>query len=96
MLPNVEILLRLLCAAALGSIIGFERERLLWTAGIRTHMLVCVGACLIMIVSAYGFSETLAHSMSFSILRGLRRKWSQASAFSARVQSWRAARLFED
>ncbi len=60
MLPNVEILLRLLCAAALGSIIGFERERLLWTAGIRTHMLVCVGACLIMIVSAYGFSETLA------------------------------------
>lgn len=59
MLPNIEILLRLLCAAALGSIIGFERERLLWTAGIRTHMLVCVGACLIMIVSAYGFSETL-------------------------------------
>lgn len=60
MLPNVEILLRLPCAAALGSIIGFERERLLWTAEIRTHMLVCVGACLIMIVSAYGFSETLA------------------------------------
>jgi putative Mg2+ transporter-C (MgtC) family protein len=58
-LPSVEILLRLLCAAALGSIIGFERERLLWTAGIRTHMLVCVGACLIMIVSAFGFSESL-------------------------------------
>jgi hypothetical protein len=23
-------------------LVGFERERLLWAAGIRTHMLVCV------------------------------------------------------
>lgn len=58
-LSNTETLIRLLTAAALGSIIGFERERLLWTAGIRTHMLVCVGACLIMIVSAFGFSEVV-------------------------------------
>jgi putative Mg2+ transporter-C (MgtC) family protein len=58
-LPYLEVLGRLLCAAALGSIIGFERERLLWTAGIRTHMLVCVGACLIMIVSAFGFDDSL-------------------------------------
>lgn len=58
-LPSLEILLRLLCAAALGSLIGFERERLLWTAGIRTHMLVCVGACLFMIVSAFGFQDSL-------------------------------------
>jgi putative Mg2+ transporter-C (MgtC) family protein len=28
--------------AALGSLIGFERERLLWATEIRTHMLVCV------------------------------------------------------
>jgi putative Mg2+ transporter-C (MgtC) family protein len=59
-LPNYEVLLRLGVAAVCGSIIGFERERLLWTAGIRTHMLVCVGACLIMIVSAYGFSDSLS------------------------------------
>jgi putative Mg2+ transporter-C (MgtC) family protein len=57
-LSNWEILERLLIAAALGSLIGFERERLLWAAGIRTHMLVCVGACLFMIVSAYGFSAS--------------------------------------
>ena len=31
----------------------------LWAAGIRTHMLVCVGACLFMIVSAYGFAPVL-------------------------------------
>jgi putative Mg2+ transporter-C (MgtC) family protein len=56
LLSQWETLARLLLAAGLGSLIGFERERLLWTAGIRTHMLVSVGACLFMIVSAYGFS----------------------------------------
>lgn len=59
LLSNSETLLRLFLAAALGSLIGFERERLLWTAGIRTHMLVCVGACLFMFVSAYGFAGSL-------------------------------------
>jgi len=60
-MPESEMLIRLLAAAALGSLIGFERERLLWAAGIRTHMLVCVGSCLIMIVSQYGFSSILTH-----------------------------------
>jgi putative Mg2+ transporter-C (MgtC) family protein len=59
MLPDWELLLRLVMAAILGSAIGMERERLLWAAGLRTHMLVCVGACLIMIVSAFGFTTTL-------------------------------------
>ncbi|WP_441276520.1 MgtC/SapB family protein [Tardiphaga sp. 172_B4_N1_3] len=61
MLAEPEMLLRLFSAAALGSLIGFEQERLLWAAGIRTHMLVCVGACLIMLVSQYGFSNILTH-----------------------------------
>lgn len=60
LLSNADTLARLLLAAVLGSLIGFERERLLWAAGIRTHMLVCVGACLFMIVSAYGFADSLA------------------------------------
>ena len=59
MLPNWEMIARLLCAAVLGGAIGFERERLLWAAGLRTHMLVCVGSCLIIIVSAYGFQDVL-------------------------------------
>jgi putative Mg2+ transporter-C (MgtC) family protein len=58
-LSHQDVLIRLLLAALLGSVIGFERERLLWAAGIRTHMVVCVGACLIMIVSAFGFSDSL-------------------------------------
>jgi putative Mg2+ transporter-C (MgtC) family protein len=63
MLPYSDTLLRLLVAAVLGSLVGFERERLLWAAGIRTHMLVCVGACLFMIVSAYGFGPVLGQNV---------------------------------
>jgi len=54
-----QLLLRLLVAAVLGSIVGLERERGEWAAGLRTHMLVSLGACLFMIVSAYGFGGVL-------------------------------------
>lgn len=59
MIGPTETVLRLLIAALVGSVIGYERERLQWAAGLRTHMLVSVGSCLIVIVSAYGFSEAL-------------------------------------
>ncbi|MBJ9984452.1 MgtC/SapB family protein [Acinetobacter sp. S40] len=59
MTTNLELVARLLLAAVLGSFIGFERERLNWAAGLRTHMLVCVGSALIMLVSSYGFSDLL-------------------------------------
>lgn len=59
MIGNIELLSRLLLAALLGSVIGFERERLNWAAGLRTHMLVCVGSSLIMLVSAFGFADVL-------------------------------------
>ncbi|MBU6478287.1 MAG: MgtC/SapB family protein [Xanthomonadaceae bacterium] len=56
-----EIAVRLLLAAALGGVIGFDRERHTWAAGLRTHMLVCLGAALAMIVSAFAFSDVLQH-----------------------------------
>jgi putative Mg2+ transporter-C (MgtC) family protein len=59
MTGNAEFVLRLGVSAVLGSLIGLDRERLRWAAGLRTHMLVCVGACLVMIVSAFGFSDVL-------------------------------------
>jgi len=59
MLPDWELVLRLVVAAVLGSLIGADRERLVWAAGLRTHMLVCVGSCLFMVVSAFGFSDIL-------------------------------------
>ncbi len=50
-----EILLRLGLAVILGGVVGFERETHNRPAGFRTHILVCVGSSLIMMVSAYGF-----------------------------------------
>ena len=61
MIGNFELISRLVLAAALGSVIGFERERLSWAAGLRTHMLACVGSTLIMIVSAFGFADVLGN-----------------------------------
>jgi putative Mg2+ transporter-C (MgtC) family protein len=52
---EVEMLLRLLLAAALGAIIGYQRERAGKPAGLRTHILICVGAALFTIASLYGF-----------------------------------------
>jgi len=56
---NLEIILRLGVATLLGCIIGLERERRIWAAGMRTHMLVCVGSALFMLVSLFGFSDAL-------------------------------------
>ena len=53
------ILIRLALAAFLGALVGIERERKDWAAGLRTHMMVCVGAALTMIVSAFGFQDVL-------------------------------------
>src|ERR1700744_2680176 len=57
-----NLVLRLVIAALLGSIVGIDRERLAWAPGLRTHMLVSVGACLFMIVSAFGFADILGTS----------------------------------
>jgi putative Mg2+ transporter-C (MgtC) family protein len=56
---ELEMSLRILLAAALGSIIGYQRERAGKQAGLRTLMLVCVGAALFTVASSQGFS-TLA------------------------------------
>lgn len=51
----VEMILRLLLAAALGAGIGYERERHGKAAGLRTHILISTGAALFTLVSIYGF-----------------------------------------
>ncbi len=61
MLTHEQIILRLLLAAFLGSLVGLDRERLDWVAGLRTHMLVCMGAAIFMIVSAFGFTDILGY-----------------------------------
>ena len=60
MLPYWEIALRLGLAIVFGGAVGFERESQNLPAGFRTHILVCVGATLIMMVSAYAFTGPMA------------------------------------
>lgn len=59
MIPPLELGFQLLLAGVLGGLVGLERERKHWYAGLRTHMLVCIGSTLIMIVSQYGFEQII-------------------------------------
>ncbi len=52
---------RLVLSALLGAMIGWEREYANKQAGLRTHMLVTLGSCLLMLLSIYGFDEWLDH-----------------------------------
>ena len=55
-MPEIHVLItRIVIAGLLGGIIGAEREFRAKIAGTRTHLLVAVGAALMMIVSRYGF-----------------------------------------
>lgn len=53
MITGVITVTRLITAFGLGGIIGWEREKRGRDAGLRTHILVCVGSTLIMLVSLY-------------------------------------------
>lgn len=55
MVNNVELVLRLVLAAVIGSFIGMEREVSNRPAGLRTHILVTVGSALITLVSKEAF-----------------------------------------
>ena len=52
---NVEYIIRLFFAVALGFSLGLERELTNKYAGLRTHILVCLGACVFTILSIYAF-----------------------------------------
>lgn len=52
-MTDIDLILRLGLAVLLGGVIGFERERHRRAAGLRTHILVCVGSSLIVLTSIY-------------------------------------------
>jgi putative Mg2+ transporter-C (MgtC) family protein len=51
MISEIQIILRILVAAVLGALVGFERERQDQPAGLRTHMILVIGATLAMVLS---------------------------------------------
>jgi putative Mg2+ transporter-C (MgtC) family protein len=71
---DLELLGRLLLAAVLGGAIGAERELNDQAAGLRTHMLLTIGACLFTLVSAFGFDggpETDRSRIAAQIVTGI-------------------------
>jgi putative Mg2+ transporter-C (MgtC) family protein len=55
MLTDIEVIQRLVLSLILGGLIGLERQVHRREAGLRTHILVCLGSCLIMLTSLYVF-----------------------------------------
>lgn len=53
----LDFVIRIFVACLCGAVIGYERSRRSKSAGIRTHIIVCCAACLMMIVSKYGFMD---------------------------------------
>ncbi len=60
-IENDYMIIRMLLSCLCGMVIGFERSRRQKDAGIRTHMLVALGATLAMLVSKYGFFDLLQY-----------------------------------
>lgn len=52
---SIDFLTRVGAALILGFLLGLERELTNKNAGLRTHILVCLGACVFTIISIYGF-----------------------------------------
>lgn len=52
---STDFVIRILAAIVLGFLLGLERELTNKYAGLRTHILVCLGACVFTIISIYGF-----------------------------------------
>ncbi len=54
---QLDFCLRLIIAFVVGGLVGMERSHRFKEAGIRTHILVCVAAALMMLISKYGFAD---------------------------------------
>lgn len=58
-IADADILIRIIFSIILGSVIGLERELTNKSAGLRTQIMVCLGACIFTILSIYGFSTAV-------------------------------------
>ncbi len=58
---TATVIVRLIASAVMGGLIGSERGRHGRPAGLRTHILICIGAAMTSLISMY-LSETLGHT----------------------------------
>lgn len=65
----VEILLRLGAAIVVGAVIGVEREHKNRPAGMRTHVLVCVGACVVALIECCLAEQSIGQGLGFNMGR---------------------------
>jgi putative Mg2+ transporter-C (MgtC) family protein len=56
-MDDLTVLIRLVLSVVLGAVIGMEREKRGSSAGLRTHVLVSMGACLFTVASMMVFAE---------------------------------------
>ena len=63
------VVIAILLSVALCGVIGIEREWRGRSAGLRTHLLVGVGSCIIMIISIYGFPSLFQEQKDRDIAR---------------------------
>lgn len=68
---QAEAVVLILLAATLSALIGMDRERRDHNAGLRTHMLVGIGACLISLLSLYAFPDSDRSRVAAQIVSGI-------------------------
>ena len=80
MITTIASIVRLCIAVILGGIIGYERQAQSKSAGLRTHVLVCLGSCLCMIISIniamdmyfqYGITNSDPERIAAQVITGI-------------------------
>lgn len=80
MISTTDGIIRLIVSIILGGLIGYEREARSQSAGLRTHILVCLGACLCMIISinisldfysTYGYTRSDPERIAAQVISGV-------------------------
>lgn len=80
MITTIASIVRLCIAVILGGIIGYERQAQSKSAGLRTHILVCLGSCLCMIISIniamdmyfqYGITNSDPERIAAQVITGI-------------------------
>lgn len=68
---QIEMVLRILLAAGLGAAIGWQREKAHKPAGLRTHILIAIGAALFTVASLYGFPGGTPSQVAAGVVTGI-------------------------